>query len=63
MIGQNIEPGLGIKPEVDGRGVCGSGYIPLLSSCFSIRSALLVILSMTAGISNSSWESWMTSYA
>ena len=30
MIGQNVEPGLGIKPEVDGRGVHGSRYIPLL---------------------------------
>ena len=32
MIGQNVELGLGIKPEVNGRGVCGSGYIPLLLS-------------------------------
>ena len=53
MIGRNVELGLGIKPEVDGRGFCGSGYIPLLLSCFSIRLASLVILSMTAGVSNS----------
>ena len=61
VIGQNVELGIGIKPEVDGRGVCGSGYIPLLLSCFSMRLALLVILSMTAGISNSPGNSWMSS--
>ena len=54
IIGWNVELGLGMKPEVDGRGVCGSEYIPLLLSCFSMRSTSLVILSMTAGTSNSS---------
>ena len=61
MIGQNVELGLGIKLEVHGKGVCGSGCIPLLLSCFSTRLALLVILSMTADVSNNSGKSWMSS--
>ena len=34
VIGQNVELDLGIKPEVHGKGVCGSGYIPLLIELF-----------------------------
>ena len=34
IIGWNVKLGLGIKPEVHGKSVCGSGYIPLLLSFF-----------------------------
>ena len=61
VIGQNVELDLGMKPEVHGKGVCGSGYILLLLSCFSMRSASLVTLSITADVSNNSGKSWMSS--
>ena len=47
-MGLNVEDGLGTKPETDGNGVGGKGYIPSLLSCLSIKSISLVIGSITA---------------
>ena len=61
VIGSNIELGLGTNPEVPGSGVCGSGYIPCLLSCFSMRSASWVTHSTTAAVSNNSGKSMISS--
>ena len=50
-MGLNVGDGLGTKPETDGNGVDGKGYIPGLLSCFSIKSTSLMIHSITAVVS------------
>ena len=53
--------GLGTRPEVEGKGVLGGGYIPGCLSCLLMRSASLVIHSMMVVVSFSSGKSWMSS--
>ena len=60
-MGLNVENGLGTKPETDGNGVDGKGYIPGLLSCLSIKSISLVIHSITAVVLYSSGNSWKSS--
>ena len=60
-MGLNVGAGLGMKPETDGNGVGGKGYIPGLLSCLSIKSASLVICSITAVVSYNSGNSQTSS--
>ena len=53
--------GLGTKPEVEGNGVLGKGYIPGCLNCLSMRSASPVTLSIMVVVSYSSGKSWMSS--
>ena len=59
-IGWNVEEGFDTKPEVEGKGVLGGGYIPGCLSCRSMRSALPVTLSMVVVVSYSSGKSLMS---
>ena len=56
-MGLNVEDGLGTKPDTDGNGVSGKGYIPGLLSCLSIKSISLVIRSIIAVVSYNSGNS------
>ena len=56
-MGLNVGDGLGMKPETDGNGVGGKGYIPGLLSYLSIKSTSLVIRSITAVVSYNSGNS------
>ena len=56
-MGLNVGDGLWTKPETDGNGVGGKGYIPGLLSCLSIKSISLVIPSITAVVSYNSGNS------
>ena len=60
-MGLNVGDGLGTKPETDGNGVAGKGYIPSLLSCLSIKSTSLVIHSITAVVSYNSGNSQTSS--
>ena len=53
--------GLGTKPEVEGKGVLGGGYIPGCLSCLLMRSASPVTLSMMVVVSYHLGKSWMSS--
>ena len=60
--GLNVDVGLGMNPEVEGIGVLGKGYISSHRNCLSMRSALLVTLSMMVIVSYNSGKSFMSSY-
>ena len=60
-MGRNVGVGLGTKPEVEGNGVLGKGYIPGCLNCLSMRSASPVTLSMMVVVSYSLGKSWMSS--
>ena len=62
-IGSNVDVGLGVKVDVEGKGFVCMGYIPGHCSCLSIKSALPVILSIMVLVLYKSGNSLMSSYA
>ena len=61
-VGLVSEMDLGLGAEVEGELFVVWGYIPGHRSCLSIKSASVVILSITVLVSHSSGKSLMSSY-